>query len=595
MIKRFTVLVFVFVAILGNYSLAQDPNNRIDSLYKKALAENTDSGYVYNMLQSANNAFEFNKEKFYRNLKAAFIKADESRNIKTICTANIFASGIYSGRNNIAGNLDTALNYANTAFELVKNTNLTESQAWSNMALARIYRLKGQQEKALQYNQNALTLASISKSDSIQVLAYISLGNTFMEQSQKLNAFRDYMAAYDIADNAGNKFLLGTCYSKLAEFYSSIEQYEKAKDYLFKQLAVLKKDNASIYNFIPLYSEIAVTNIKAKQYGLAESYIDSGLAMCDRFKQPMLKMNLLDPLFQLYFATKNPQKIFILLNEKKDLIDQIKAIGYTAPIDYLIGSAYVELHQFDSAHFYLKKAAPYYETRASASYKNYFYIAYAQLYKEQGDWKNSLLYYNQVFDYAKVVGDLEMQKAISKELDSVYQKSGDYKKAYTFSGTYNQLSDSLMQLSKDKDLLSVELDNENKRKEREELRAEEATNRRHNIQYMAITVGIATVFLILILMGLFKVSAGTIRIIGFLAFIFFFEFVILLADVQIHHWTHGEPWKVLLIKIVLIAMLLPLHHWLEEKVIHHLTNKDLLKHEKLKFLSRRIKNSEPIS
>ncbi len=589
---RITLSVFFFMVLLVKNSRAQDPNKAIDSLYKMALAQNTDSGYVHNMLQSANYAFEFNKEKFYRYLKAAFIKADESRNIKTICTANIFASGIYSGRSNIAGNLDTALNYANTALELVKNTNLAESQAWANMALGRVYRLKDQQDKALQYNQNALTLANISKSDSLQVLAYIGLGNTFMEQSQKLNAFRNYMAAYDIADNAGNKFLLSICYRKLAEFYSSIEQYEKAKDYLFKQLAILKKDNASIYSFIPVYSEIAVTNIKAKQYGLAESYIDTALAMCDRFKQPMLKLNLLDPLFQLYFASKNPQKIFVLLNEKKDLIDQIKGIGYSAPIDYLIGAAYSELHQFDSAHFYLKKAAPFYETRASAGNKNYFYMAYAQLYKEQGDWKNSLLYYNQVFDYAKLAGDLEIQKAISKELDSVYQKSGNYEKAYVFSGIYNRLSDSLMQLSKDKDLLSVELDNENKRKEREELRSREATDRRHNIQYMAITVSIATVFLILILMGLFKVSAGTIRVIGFLAFIFFFEFIILLADVQIHHWTHGEPWKVLLIKIGLIAILLPLHHWLEEKVIHHLTTRDLLKSEKLKFFSRRIKASE---
>ena len=73
------------------------------------------------------------------------------------------------------------------------------------------------------------------------MLAYIGLGNTFMEQSQKLNAFRNFMANYDIADNAGNKVLLGICYRKLAEFYSSIEQYEKAKDYLFKATRYLKK------------------------------------------------------------------------------------------------------------------------------------------------------------------------------------------------------------------------------------------------------------------------------------------------------------------------------------------------------------------
>ena len=140
------------MVLFAKNSPAQDPNIAIDSLYKKALAEKTDSGYVYIMLQSANYAFEFNKEKFYRYLKAAFIKADESRNIKTICTANIFASGIYSSRYNIAGNLDTALSYANTALELIKNTNLAESQAWANIALARVYRLKDQEVKVLLYN-----------------------------------------------------------------------------------------------------------------------------------------------------------------------------------------------------------------------------------------------------------------------------------------------------------------------------------------------------------------------------------------------------------------------------------------------------------
>ncbi|MEI2748753.1 MAG: hypothetical protein V9E88_08355 [Ferruginibacter sp.] len=85
---------------------------------------------------------------------------------------------------------------------------------------------------------------------------------------------------------------------------------------------------------------------------------------------------------------------------------------------------------------------------------------------------------------------------------------------------------------------------------------------------------------------MFKISKGTIKTIGFFAFIFLFEFIILLADNQIHHWTHGEPWKIILIKIGLIAILLPLHHWLEEKVIHHLTNKDLLSNSKFRLLKR---------
>lgn len=580
------------MAFVINNLQAQDPNLAIDSLYKVALASKTDSGYIFNLLYSANYAFEFNKPKFHKYVKAAMLKADETRNTKLISHANIYISGIYSGRSNITANIDTAFNYASNALELVKNTNLTETQAWANMAIARIHRLKDQPDKALEHNQNALTLANISKADTLLVTAYISLGNTLMEQSQKLNAFRNYMIAYDIADASGNKNLLGTCYRKLAEFYTSIQQYEKAKDYLFKQLSRVKKDNSPLYMIVPIYSAIAVNNINAKQYDLAEAYIDTALALCDKHRQPMLKLSLLDPLLQLYFSSNNPQKIFILLEEKKDLIDLIKSIGFTSPIDYLMGAAYAQLHKFDSAHTYYKKAAPFYETKSSPAHKYNYYTSYAELFKMQGDWKNSLLYFNLVFDYAKLKGDLQIQQSIAKELDSAYQKAGDYKQASVYSGLYSRLKDSLLELAKDKDLLSVELDNENKRKEREDIRAKEATDRRHNIQYMGITIGIATVFVLLILMGLFKVSAGTIRIIGFLAFIFFFEFIILLADVQIHHWTHGEPWKILLIKIVLIAILLPLHHWLEEKVIHYLTTKDLLKNDKLKFFKIKKTPSE---
>ena len=58
-----------------------------------------------------------------------------------------------------------------------------------------------------------------------------------------------------------------------------------------------------------------------------------------------------------------------------------------------------------------------------------------------------------------------------------------------------------------------------------------------------------------------------------LTFIFLFEFIILLLDRTIQAWTHEEPWKVLLIKIVLAAGLVPLHHWLEHRVIYCLSHR----------------------
>jgi hypothetical protein len=87
-------------------------------------------------------------------------------------------------------------------------------------------------------------------------------------------------------------------------------------------------------------------------------------------------------------------------------------------------------------------------------------------------------------------------------------------------------------------------------------------------------------FIALVMMGWLAVPASVIRGLGFLSFIFLFEFIILLTDKQIAELTNDEPWKVLLIKIGLAAILLPLHHWSEHRVIHFLSSRKRLKGER---------------
>ena len=64
---------------------------------------------------------------------------------------------------------------------------------------------------------------------------------------------------------------------------------------------------------------------------------------------------------------------------------------------------------------------------------------------------------------------------------------------------------------------------------------------------------------------------------GFFSLIFLFEFMILVLDKWIHDITHGEPIKVWLIKIGIISFLLPLHHYVEERLINYLLSHKLIK------------------
>jgi len=88
------------------------------------------------------------------------------------------------------------------------------------------------------------------------------------------------------------------------------------------------------------------------------------------------------------------------------------------------------------------------------------------------------------------------------------------------------------------------------------------------------------------------VPSWLIRVLGFFSFILFFEFIIMIADHKIYHITNNEPWKILLIKIGLIAFLLPFHHWIEKKVTQYLINNKILKMPRFSLKNKKQTSSK---
>jgi cation transport ATPase len=174
------------------------------------------------------------------------------------------------------------------------------------------------------------------------------------------------------------------------------------------------------------------------------------------------------------------------------------------------------------------------------------------------------------------IGQLQTMSSVANELDSIYQLKGDYKQAFQYASLNYKYKDSLEKLGKEKDLLQIEVADEQQRQERLDREKAEKKRKRHNIQYMLITIGIAGLFILMVMMGMFRVSVTTIKLVGFFAFLMFFEFIFLIFKKNIYSITEGEPWKDLAFMILLAAILLPLHHWLEHKVIHYLTTHNRL-------------------
>ncbi|MGZ5287270.1 MAG: hypothetical protein ACXWB9_08805, partial [Flavisolibacter sp.] len=281
-------------------------------------------------------------------------------------------------------------------------------------------------------------------------------------------------------------------------------------------------------------------------------------------------------LLNQYIQAKKPRQALDYFNKASELKQAINNFGFGHSIDDAYGVIYTQLGKYDSASYYFEKAAPGFETKTTPSSRLIFYAHYAQFHEKSGNVPKAIEYFSKAKTLADDISNLEWQQNIARELDTLYARAGDYKQSHFHNKMYVLYRDSLQKMGEEKDLLQMELDNEEQRRQRIAQEEAEALRERHNIQYMGITIAIAVVFLLLVLMGAFKVSETTIRVMGFFAFILLFEFIILIADNKIHHWTHGEPLPILGIKIVLIAMLLPLHHWLEHKVVSYLASKRLI-------------------
>ena len=270
------------------------------------------------------------------------------------------------------------------------------------------------------------------------------------------------------------------------------------------------------------------------------------------------------PSFMLNYLEANPELKNVFMNTGPDYLNWMKAEIY------LYGG------NPDSALFYFRKAENSFNTGYDFTAKKNFFVEYANCLQSLNNVPAAITYYLKSAELAKATSNLRKLKAITNELKRLYQQQGDYKQAFNYNVLYDHYKDSVDVLGREKDLALLEIDNEAKEQQRQADLAEEQLRRKYNLQYMLITIVVATFFVLMIMIGMFKVSTTVIRLMGFLSLLFFFEFVILILDNWIHHLTHGAPWKVWLIKIGIISLLLPVHHFLEHKLIHYLLSRHLI-------------------
>ena len=513
-------------------------------------------------------------EPLFDSLKNLLIQeSEDSRNRSFICLTYSEISMAYLNYYSRLDYYEKGKPYADKCLQVANESGLEGYKVSAYLLYARYYLNITQNQKALDYNNQAISLASAIGSDSLLCQSYFSIANTWNILANKLSEFQALLNARSFAEKSKIHSLMVKSIYELGNFYESVNDYEKAKDLytLCKDEAEEWKENAYVFTSL---RALGRTYIHQKSEKLGILYYEKALRYGDSLGIGSLKLQIYLDLLNYYFNNSDPVKGFAYLDQHPELMEFIRKFG----VEYQINKLYAVLestkNKYDSALYYLNLALPQ-EYGEKGNYSEKYEFAeqmagvYQSMHKYQEEYK-TLLLANRFADSSE---NIYFKKEVMLNLDSVSYLLGDYKLSQKYLGQYNVYRDSIESLSKQKDLLSIEIQNANKRAEQQKQEEEENKRTRNNIEYLGITAVIATVFIILVLLGVFKMSPSIIRAMGFFAFIFLFEFIVLLLDDQIQIVTHGEPWKVLGVKIFIISMLLPLHHWLEKKMTHYLTFK----------------------
>lgn len=581
-------ILFFFLFLFSAYASAGQQLNEqyfiekykiSNSVSEKILSLKNLSDYYYTIK---------NFEKGDSVIEKLIIEAEASMNTDLMLLAYFENAGYNSSGTTTNNRSAITGNYITRALEFAKEKNLTAYVALGYSNMAALNNTNGLTEKAFKNASLGFTTALNTENDSAKIICAIELGNIYMQRSDVLTAFKTYTNALNIGVAHKNESLLPPVFHAMADLYKRLNKYEMAKSYINRSRAINEKQNNSpglINDFIFL--------AKLSNYTAAKQHLQNAIRLAESTQNFPLKIGAERVLFSYMILSEKPSYVINYLESHQELRELFTNTGPDY-LSWMKAEIYFYGGQPDSAIVYFRKAENSFNAGYDLASKKGFFGEFALCLRDINNITEAIAYYLKTMDIARTASDLNTLKTNSKELKNLFQQEGKYEEALKFDNLYDKYRDSVDLLGKEKDLAIMEIENETKEQQRLQELAEAKLQRKYNLQYMLITIVVITAFVIMIMIGMFKVSAFTIRLMGFLSLIFLFEFIILYLDQKIHHMTHGEPWKIWLIKIVIISFLLPLHHFLEHKLIKYLLSRHLIKVRSRISLAKILKKKKPL-
>jgi hypothetical protein len=361
----------------------------------------------------------------------------------------------------------------------------------------------------------------------------------------------------------------------IAEYFYAKSDYSQTFEYVFKASDVAQR------GFRPrlplLYSNLGLTYIELDNYPLALYYLRKGQQYLQLDNWGDAKIAIATNLAYVYQRMAKPDSAlkYIQLAYQFNLKKTEDQALNQAEIYRNFGLVYEQLNEPALVDYYYKKSIRYSDSINIPSIVASASKYYSEYLVKQQKYTDAKHYALLSFNSAKKMG---FKKGVIDASDLLYilnDQHGRNDSAYYYLKLKNLYQDSLITEQKTNQMQASLVNQQLKEAEQNAKVAQEQDERAHNEEYAAIAFGI--VLLVMLFLALSRsiiVNTRVIETIGVIGLLIIFEFINLVLHPFLVRITNDSPLLMLLILVLIAAVIVPLHHKLEQWIKHKLIEKN---------------------
>ncbi len=429
------IIIFFFLILMGNVC---GQTRKIDSL-KNELARHTkkDTTQVNLLNDLAFSYFSSDIEKSLEYLREADTIAEDIQFTKGEARS-IFIKGITEA---IQADYEQALSYYTKSLQLYEDIHFKKGVANCYNAMGITYRNKGEPRKSVSYFKKAIGIEEEIGSDNLSA-SLLNLGTSYEILGEYGEAISYLNKALSIAKADKNQQRVAYSLNNLGNIYRNQGNYPLALEHYTKSLYINESRGDSISMAHNLSNVGSIYKIQ-EDYDKAMENFERGLGIYERINSKQGVSTTLSSIGTIYDDIGDYKSALDLYLKALRIAKQI---GADSEIPFMlnnIGGVYLEFEDYSTANQYFTEAkkisleSEIMETLCGA------YIGLAKTDAHQKAYDSALSYILKAEKLSKKIGYLGYQEQASEILSSIYQATGNYKKALESHQQYKILNDSL--------------------------------------------------------------------------------------------------------------------------------------------------------